>query len=305
MVLMGGTAALQLVLLCLRVGHRCNVCKNRVTGTPSVMILLRHVALLSLCCSCASPPSLGLLQVLRHSLGKGPGNTLTCSLGVLRLSLSAYLCKHQGLPAKALSHRAPVSDITGPRMVTDALGWPRIASNGLGMVPGWSWMAPDSRRQSRLRLGNSQVIGGPLGPPQMVLMGRTAALQLVLLCLRVGHRCNVCKDRVIGTLSVMMLLRYVALLSLCRACASPPSLGLLQVLRHSLGKGPGNTLTCSLGVLRLSLSAYLCKHQGLPAKALSHRASVPDVTGPQMVTDGLGWPRIASNGLGMAPDGPG
>ena len=76
----------------------------------------------------------------------------------------------------------------------------------------------------------------------MVIMGRTAALQHVPLCLRVGHRCNVCKDRVIGTLSGMTLLRYVALLSLCRACASPPSLGLLRV------QGLGEPLMASDGL---------------------------------------------------------
>ena len=104
----------------------------------------------------------------------------------------------------------------------------------------------------------------------MVLMGRTAALQHVLLCFRVGHCCNVCKDRVIGTLSVMMLLRYVALLSLCRACASPPSLELLQVLRHSLGKGPGNTLTCSLGVLRPESISLPVQTPRLAGKGPSH-----------------------------------
>ena len=78
--------------------------------------------------------------------------------------------------------------------------------------------------------------------PQMVLVGRTAALQHVLLCLRVGHRCDVCKDRVIGTLSVMMLPRFVALLSLCRACASTPSLGLLRV------QGFGEPLMASDGL---------------------------------------------------------
>ena len=61
-----------------------------------------------------------------------------------------------------------------------------------------------------------------------------------------------------------MLLRYVALLSLCCAWASPPSLILLRVLCHSLGKGLEHA-ALAIGVL--SLSALPCKHQGLPAKA--------------------------------------
>ena len=102
-------------------------------------------------------------------------------------------------------------------------------------------------------------------------MGLTAALQHIMFCLRVGHRCDVCKDRVIGTLSVMMLLRYVALLSLCRACASTPSLGLLRVQ----GLGESRMASDSLGSSRTASDGL-----GQPRRQSGHRLGKSQVGPP-------------------------